>query len=164
LLRILRAVAATVGAGDTQCRGLLIVAFRFGKRLRLTAWHHAQFSQGLLHNRQQPRQPPVRTPLAQPKNLAPQRWPRRGLQLHQAQQQLLLRRAQLPFASPAAQSLTGTPSCSSLPLVDDCRGDAKRLRQRDKLFVGQSGQRQQLPPVFFQSFIFKHQPILAYFA
>jgi hypothetical protein len=30
--------------------------------------------------------------------------------------------------------------------------------------VGQSCQRQQLPPVFFQSFIFKHQPILAYSA
>ena len=104
------------------------------------------------------------TDAARAKELAQQRLQRIGLQIHQTQQQLLLRRTQLPLTAPSTLALTLSPFYGFVLGVHGGIGHAKRLMQHPKLFVRQSGHRQQLPAVFFQSLIFKHQPILAYFA
>ena len=149
---------------DTQFRRLLLPRSCRAKPLRLTAGQHAQIVQRLLQNRQQPLDPPVHPRLTQPKDLAQQRLPRIGLLVHQAKQQFLLCRPQLPFASPSTLSFAALPVRSFVPRVLSHIGSAKRLMQRRKLFVGQTRQRQQSPSVFFQSFILKHPPIVAYFA
>ena len=122
-----RALAATIRSVDNQLRGFLLVPFLLSKLLRHAAWQHAQLIQGVLHNRQQPLQPPVHPRLAQPKHRAQQSLQRIGLQIHQTEQQLLLRRAQLPFASPSALSLADLPLCRLVCWVPGCIGNAKRL-------------------------------------
>ncbi len=66
-LLVFRTLTATVGAIDNQCRALLVAPFLPRKLRWRTAGQHTQYLQGLLHHRQQPLQPPVRTRLAQPK-------------------------------------------------------------------------------------------------
>ena len=100
----------------------------------------------------------------QPKHLTPQRLQRIGLLLHQAKQEFLLCRRQLSFAASTTLSFAASPSRRFVSGILSCIDSAKCLRQRLKLFVGQSRQRQQSSSVFFQSFIFQHQPIVAYFA
>jgi len=161
---IFRALTATIGAVDNQLPGLLMAPFLTGKVPRLAGRQHAQSVEGLLQNRPQPMDPPVCSRLAQPKDLAPQGLQRIGLLLHQAKQQFLLRRAQLPFAPPASLALAHLAVRSFVPRVHGRRGGAKRLLQRRNLLACQPSHRQQSPWVFFQSCIFKHQLIVAYFA
>ena len=162
--RVFRALATTVGPIDNQLRRLLADPFLAGKGPRLTAGQHAQIVEGLLQNRQQPMDPPVHPRLTQTKELAQQRLQRIGLLIHQTKQQFLLCRPQLPFTSPSYLSFSALAFRSFVLRVDILIGSAKHLMQRCKLFVGQASQRQQLPPVSFQSFILKHQTSVAYFA
>jgi hypothetical protein len=161
---IFRALAAPVGAVDNQFGGFVRAPFLHGKVLRHPAGQHPQFIQRLLQKRQQALNPVVRSRLTQPKHLPQHDLQRIGFLLHQAKQEFLLCRLPLSF-----------PPSSTLPFTDTARGgsvfgifcgvdNAKRLRQRRKLCRGQSSQRQQPPSVFLQSFIFKHHPIVAYFA
>ena len=161
---IFRALAAPVGPIDNQSRRFLPAAFLLGKVLRRTAGQHSQLVQRLLQNRQQALNPAVRPRLTQPKHLTQQRLQRIGLLLHQAKQEFLLCRRQLSFAASTTLSFADSPSRRFVAGILSCIDSAKCLRQRLKLFVGQSRQRQQSSSVFFQSFIFKHHPIVAYFA
>ena len=162
--RVFRALTATIGAVDNQLRRFLMAVFMGSKLVGHAGRQHAQIVQRWRQNRQQPLDPPVRARLAQPKDFTQQGLQRIGLLLHQAKQQFLLCRAQLPFAPPSCLALADTAVRSFVPRVYGRIGGAKRLRQHHKLSACQPSQRQQSPAVFFQSVILKHQPIVAYFA
>jgi hypothetical protein len=159
----LRALATALGPVNNQLRGLFLGAFMVSKLAGLPCRQQLQGRQPLPEEGQQVVHPVVHPRLAQRKHLPQQALQGIGFLIDQNEEQFLLRRWQLPFASPADVALAHLAALGCVPSTPALVYFTERGSQPLKLFGSQSGQRQKLAPLLREPFVFKQSPRLAYF-
>src|ERR1043166_8521095 len=158
--RVFRPLTPPVRAIDDQPRGFPRSRLPLGEAAGVTLRAGPALIEGRVQDGQQAVNTGVHPALAQLKELPQESLEGVGLKIDQQEQQLLYRCVELAFATAAGEPLAGLPSQGLVRAVQPLIGLGENGQQDLKFPKGQSGEGQELPPVFLKLGVHHHEAVV----